>query len=110
MLSLLYWIIWVVLESTWKVHQQKSLKSSDNLSQNLFKIYSHIIWVLFFLSILIFIPYNSSLLSDYRIIGIIIIVAIARILNQNFELSILKKTKLSYLLPYENYSKWISFK
>jgi hypothetical protein len=38
-------------------------------------------------------------------IGIIIIVAIARILNQNFELSILKKTKLSYLLPYENLDK-----
>jgi hypothetical protein len=105
MLSLLYWIIWVVLESTWKVHQQKSLKSSDNLSQNLFKMYSHIIWVIFFLSLLLFLPYETSLLRDYHILGIIIIVAIARILNQNFELSILKKTKLSYLLPYENLDK-----
>jgi hypothetical protein len=59
--------------------------------------------VVFFVTLLLFFTFESSIINDYSIL--IIVIAVIRILNQNFELSILKKTKLSYLLPYENLDK-----
>lgn len=105
MLALLYWAIGVVLESIWWVSQKKALSASNNLSKTLFKLFAHIIWILLFILLMIFFPFNYEILSDKSILFYIFLISFFTIVSQNFEIQVIKKEKLSTLMPYENIDK-----
>jgi hypothetical protein len=105
MLALLYWAIGVILESIWWVSQKKALSASNNLSKTLFKLFAHVIWILLFVSLMLFFPFNYEILWDKSILFYIFLISFFTIVSQNFEILIIKKEKLSTLMPYENIDK-----
>lgn len=105
MIPLLYWAIGVVLESVWWVSQKKALSSSVNLPNTLFKLYAHLIWSVLFLFLTIFFTFQYDILNNKIILFFIFLISFFTISYQNFELMILKKEKLSTLMPYENLDK-----
>lgn len=105
MIPLLYWAIGVILESVWWVSQKKALSASVNLPNTLFKLYAHLIGTILFISLTFFFSFQSDILNNKIILFYIFLISFFTISYQNFELMILKKEKLSTLMPYENVDK-----
>ena len=103
-MSIILWIIssllWSITDSIWK----KAVLISK-LPQSLFAVFGPIAWIIIIYSMIYFGEINISILSDYKIILLILIIALISYLNTFLYINIYKKVKLSELLPYKNLDK-----
>jgi len=104
MTSILLWILNTILDAVSYWNRKKAMDNS-NLSVTFFKYFAFIFWfaVIFLLVFLIWI--DISIFVDFKYLSIILLITIFWVFNNYLQLNVIKKTKLSELMPYENIDK-----
>ncbi len=103
-MNILFWLISALFASLWASNRKKAINNST-LSKPIYIL----LWPLsgfFILWIIIYFSWiNTSIFSDYSIIALIWIIILLDIVANFLEMDVLKKTKLSEILPYTNLDK-----
>lgn len=103
-MNIILWIISTlfgsITDSIWK----KAVEVSK-LPQSLFAVFWPIIWILIVYCIIIYNDLSMSILTDYKSLLIILLIALISYINTFLYINIYKKVKLSELLPYNNLDK-----
>ena len=102
------WIIlWIISALAWAIWWTYRKKAVDawKLSTSLFAIFWPVFWIIVILILWYFLWFDKLIYSDYIIISIILLIVIIEIFTNFLEIYVFKKTKLSYLLPYQNLDK-----
>jgi len=103
-MNILFWLISALFASLWASHRKKAIDISK-LPKSLYILMwpfsgFFIIWTIIFFSWV-----DIWIYTDYKIIWLISIIILLDIVANFLEMSVLKKTKLSEILPYTNLDK-----
>lgn len=104
MIWIIIGIISTALDSFSNVIWKKALNYST-LSWSLFQLYWQYFGLLTVIILLLISPFEISILNNYLDLLFIILIVIIATFNVIFQINILKKVKLSHLLPYQNLDK-----
>ncbi len=104
MTSLILWFLSTFLSSLWDSFKKKSV---DNwkISKILFLFLGNIWWIIFLFILLFYFWIDKKIFWDYLYIIFIFLILVFEMLNWFLNLYILKNTKLSEILPYQNLDK-----
>lgn len=103
-MSIILWILSSLFGSLTDTIWKKAVVISK-LPQSLFSVYWPIGWIIIIYSIIYFWKINVTILSDYKIIFLIFLIAFISYIVTILYIDIYKKVKLSELLPYKNLDK-----
>lgn len=103
-MSIILWILSSFLGSLTDTIWKKAVVISK-LPQSLFSVYWPISWIIIIYSMIYFWNINVTILSDYKIISIILLIALISYFVTISYIDIYKKVKLSELLSYNNLDK-----
>lgn len=103
-MNVIFWLISAMLSSVWNSYRKKALNSSS-LNKSLYILLwpfcgIFVVWTIIYLS-----DINTSIYTDLAIIWMIILIVLINIIANFVEMWVLKKTKLSEILPYTNLDK-----
>lgn len=103
-MSIILWIITALLQSLGSIFSKKALNNS-NISNWLFILFWPIIWL-----IVVYIPVliqgtNLSIFNSSWMMLLLIIAWIFDWTSEKIKVNVLKKVKISYILPYDNLDK-----
>lgn len=103
------WIFfWIIRALFWSIRSTYRKKTVDTccLWKNLLAIFWPTFWLFIIFILLIFSSWiNKDIFNNYLIISIILLRVIIDIIGNYLEIYILKNTKISFLLPYQNLDK-----
>ena len=105
-MNILFWLISALFASLWSSHRKKAINNSK-LSNSLYILLwplsgLFIVWTLIYFS-----GINTWIFSDYKTLWLISIIILINWLANFLEMNVLKKTKLSEILPYTNLDKLV---
>ncbi len=103
-MSIIFWIITAFLQSLWSTYWKKALDHSS-MANWLFVIFWPLIWLLIVYTSIIIFNTELSIFFNIYIIILLIIAWIFDWLWQKIEVLVLKKVKMSYILPYRSLDK-----
>lgn len=104
MTAILLWLVSTFLDAFWLWFRKKSL-NEWKLSTIMFKFFAHIFWFIMISWLIYFIWINKDLFNNSTDLLIIFSIILIATFNNLFQLKIMKKAKLSELLPYDNLDK-----
>lgn len=99
-----YWIIGVLLESFWTFFWKNAIDSAK-LSSVLFKFFSPIFWIILISILIFFNGYQLELFSDIFSLILLIVIILIWYLKSLWEQKLMKKLKLSEIIPYSKIDK-----
>lgn len=103
-MSIILWIISAFLWSLGGAYQKKSISHSA-LPNWLFILFWPITWIILIYSLLFMFWFESDIFSNYSIVWLLILAWIFDWFWWLLEISILKKIKISKILPYSSFDK-----
>jgi hypothetical protein len=104
MVWIILWTIAVAIESLWVSFRKKSL-DVWKLSNTMFKYFAFIFWFLAIGILYLIFWIDFWILTDYKFLLILLIVDTLLVIATYLQLYVLKRAKLSDVLPYENLDK-----
>jgi len=103
-MSIILWIITSLLWSLWSTYWKKSTDNST-LPNWLFVLLGPIIWIFFIYTLVFTIWINTDILSDKKIIILLVVAWLFDAIWSILEAWIYKKVKISKILPYSSFDK-----
>jgi len=103
-MNIIFWVISALFASMWASHRKKALNAST-LPNSLFIMSWPLSWFFIIWFLLYITDINIWIYTDYKIIWMILIIVFLDIIANFLEIGVLKKTKLSEILPYTNLDK-----
>ena len=104
MFSIFWWIIWVALNSI-AIWNFKKAMNNTSLTTWMFKFFVYIFWIINILVLLYYFWFEFKILTNYKYLLLILLIAIFWIFSSFLHYYVLKRVKLSEVLPYENLDK-----
>lgn len=103
-MSIIFWLISALFSSMWASHRKKAINIST-LPKSLYILLWPLSWFFIIWIIIFFVWIDISIFNNYKILWLITIIIMFDIVANLLEMSVIKKTKLSELLPYTNLDK-----
>jgi len=103
-MNIIFWLISALFASLWASHRKKSLDAST-LPKSLFMLSWPASWFFIIWSLLYISNIDYWIYTDIKIIWLILIIVFLDLVANLLEMNVLKKTKLSEILPYTNLDK-----
>ena len=104
MFTILWWILSVILDSI-STSNRKKAYDNTTLSKWLFKLFAKFFWFFIIFSLVFIRWFDFEIFRNYADLLLILLIVIIGIINTYLHLNIIKKSKLSELLPYDNLDK-----
>jgi hypothetical protein len=104
MFSVIWWIIWTIFDSISSWFYKKSI-SQSRLKVWMFKFFIFIFWLINISILIYFFWYEINILFKYKDLFYIFLISFIWVMWWLIHINLLKKVKLSEILPYENLDK-----